>query len=201
MPHAIEAQPDAGLVSAANRYLHASGGRDEIRATQVRTYLRWIGAHPADHPTVRALRRSGLDLADMAAVPGRRTEPVLARIDREFVRWAQARQAAGEDFPKSHVWIRGFVATVLAVERRDRAGHQLRPAADVERRRLAQVNGRITPEVCSVRAEWLNVASRDAKAVTLRRILSTSAPSTEGSRRCAVGMSPRPSTNSRGQWR
>jgi hypothetical protein len=119
---AIDARADPGLVAAANRYPHAHGGRDEIRATQVGTYLRWISQDPADHPTRGRSGAPGLTLQTWLGFRLRRTEPVLARIDDEFVRWAQALRAAGQDFPRSHIWIRGFVATALAVEDRDRSG-------------------------------------------------------------------------------
>jgi hypothetical protein len=76
-------QPDHDLVAAANRYLHAHGGPDGIRSTQVGTYLRWMRANPAQHPTVAALRQAGLDLNDVAGIPGLgRTNPALAQIDQ-----------------------------------------------------------------------------------------------------------------------
>jgi hypothetical protein len=116
---ALPREPDPELVAAANRYLHAGGGRDAIRPGQLATYLRWLGAE-SQHPTLAALRGVGVDLRDVAGVPGlRRSKPELARIDAEFVPWAQQRQAR-EGFPKAHIWIRGFAATALAVE--DRAG-------------------------------------------------------------------------------
>jgi hypothetical protein len=119
----VDRSPDADLVAAANGYLHAFGGRDEIRPGQVATYLRWLGSDPMSHPTLVSLRRAKLDWRDLAGRPGlRREEPMLASIDREFVRWTAERRAAGDEFPNAHVWIRGFVATALAVE--DRATRQ-----------------------------------------------------------------------------
>jgi hypothetical protein len=119
----VDRSPDADLVAAANDYLHAFGGRDEIRLGQVRTYLGWLGSDPMGHPTLASLRRAKLDWREVAGRPGlRREEPMLANIDREFVRWTAERRAAGDEFPNAHVWLRGFVATALAVEAR--AGRQ-----------------------------------------------------------------------------
>jgi hypothetical protein len=112
----MDRAPDPALVAAANRFLHAFGGKDEIRAGQVSTYLRWLGSDPMSHPTLASLTRAKLDWHEVAGRPGlRREEPMLASIDREFVRWTAERRAAGDEFPNSHVWLRGFASTALAV--------------------------------------------------------------------------------------
>jgi hypothetical protein len=119
----VDRSPERELVAAANRHLHAFGGRDKINTSQVATYLRWLGGDPMSHPTLASFSRAKLDWREVAGRPGlRREEPMLASIDREFVRWTTERRAAGDQFPKAHVWIRGFVATALAVE--ERRGNQ-----------------------------------------------------------------------------
>jgi hypothetical protein len=121
----VDRFPDPELVEAANRYLHAFGGRDEIRAGQVNTYLRWLGSDPMSHPTIAALRRAHIDLEAVAGRPGLvREEPMLANVNSNFVDWAARRRAAGDPFPKAHIWIRGFVSTALALEERREAARR-----------------------------------------------------------------------------
>jgi hypothetical protein len=118
----IDRAADPELVAAANRYLHAYGGRDEIRSGQVRTFLRWLGRDPMSHPTLESLRRARIDWTEVAGRPGLlRRDAALWSIDQEFIRWTDERRAAGDEFPNAHVWLRGFVSTALAVEDR-RAG-------------------------------------------------------------------------------
>ena len=114
--------PDPELVEAANRYLHAFGGKDKIRPGQVSTYLRWLGSDPMSHPTIAALRRARVDLEAVAGRPGlMREEPLLANVNRTFVDWTARRRAEGDHFPEAHVWVRGFVSTALALEERRQA--------------------------------------------------------------------------------
>jgi hypothetical protein len=105
----------AGTVARqATDVMQRFGRGDEVRIGQVETYLPHFDRDPMDNRWIGELLAHGVALDAVAGGVERSEAP--AEIDRAFVAWALA-----ERFRKSHIWLRGFVATALALRELARA--------------------------------------------------------------------------------
>jgi hypothetical protein len=84
------------------------GRGDAVRVGQAETYLPYLECNPMGNVWIRELAACGVTLDDVAG--GVERSDARAEIDRAFAAWARR---AG--FKRSHIWLRGFVATALAL--------------------------------------------------------------------------------------
>jgi hypothetical protein len=99
---------DDEIAAQATEILRSRGRGDCVRRTQVATYRRVLDEHGL--PDFIGALTEG-ERRDIATLGWRALGEKGREVDEQFVDWAHARE-----FPfTSHIWIKGFLATYLAI--------------------------------------------------------------------------------------
>jgi hypothetical protein len=99
----------AGTVARqATDVMRRFGRGDAVKISQAETYIPYLERQPMSNRWIVELVHQGVPLDAVAG--GVVRGEARAEVDRAFVAWATR-----EGFIKSHIWLRGFVATALAL--------------------------------------------------------------------------------------